>query len=153
MCSLTGNWWRSKMHACQCFWAGVNFVCANVNLQMFCVNISAYIHIKCPQVFSYTCKNVVCMHPGCERCMCDWCWHISACMCMFLPCWSFHSVYFHKWSCRRRWEWWPFSVPPLGSESSPGWVPPCQVWNRSCDCLKDNLTLSKRHDRHGRLHR
>lgn len=121
-------------------------VCAKVNLQMFCVNISAHIHIKCPQI-SLTCtyKNIVCMLSMCEHCKYARRWNISASMCVFLPCGSFQSVHFHKWSCRRRWEWWPFSTLPPGSKSSPGWDPPCQVWNRSCDCLKDKPALSKGH--------
>lgn len=62
----------------------------------------------------------------------------------FLPCGSFQSVNVHMWSCQRRWEWWPFSTLPPGSKSSPGWDPPCREWSRSCDCLKDTPTKSKR---------
>lgn len=116
---------------------------AGVLCEYFCI-------WKCPQISLIHEKNLYVIS---EDCIHDWCWHISAYLHVFLPCWSFHSVHFHKWSCRRRWEWWPFSIPPLGSESSPGWVPPCQVWNRSCDHLKDKPTSSKRYDRHERLHR
>lgn len=111
---------------------------ADVLCEYFCI-------WKCPPISLTHEKKSVCnqwtLHP----------WLMMAHFCMpvcihvvFLPCWSFRSVYFHKWSCRRRWEWWPFSIPPLGSESSPGWVPPCRVWNRSCDCLRDKPTSSKR---------
>lgn len=54
-----------------------------------------------------------------------------------LPCESFLNVHVHKWSCQRRWGWWLFSVPLQGSVSSPGLDPLCQVWNRSCGCLKN----------------
>lgn len=52
MSSVTGNWRRRTICVQQCFSAGIDFVCVNVNHQMSCVNISAHRHIQICVCFS-----------------------------------------------------------------------------------------------------